>query len=189
MNSSPAEVWQPKKPCWSAVPSLAGILWINGGITYYEAPRGTEARFGRYILSGGGDGEGRKPHTWKRRWSVNSILLSPIKLSGFVRVPKGFIFSDVLQQASKVHQRFYSLCKFTVAGAAKFLVFKWDPITSNNVIVSHYIGNSSSFSCLFLSKSSFNLIVIWIFIFRNQGVSQRKHSIKASITVVIRYWK
>lgn len=153
---------------------------------------GTEGHRGKVwqiYFKWGGDGEGRKPHTWKRRWSVNSILLSPIKLSGFVRVPKGFIFSDVLQQASKVHQRFYSLCKFTVAGAAKFLVFKWDPITSNNVIVSHYIGNSSSFSCLFLSKSSFNLIVIWIFIFRNQGVSQRKHSIKASITVVIRYWK
>lgn len=108
----------------------------------------------------GRDGERRRPHTRKRKLVVNSVLLSPINLSRFVAMPKSFIFCKVLQQASQVRLRFYSLCKFSSPRSAKSLVFKWDPITSNNFAVSHYTGNSSSFSCLFLSKSSFNLIVI-----------------------------
>ena len=126
----------------------------------------------------GGDGERRKPHTWKTKLAVNSVLLSPINLSRFVTMPRSFIFCEALQQASQVRLRFYSPCKFSAARSAKFLVFKWDPSTSNNFTVSHYTGNSSSFSCLFFSKSSFNLIVIWIFISKNQQVSQWKHSIK-----------
>lgn len=119
-----------------------------------------------------GDGERRKPHTWKTKLAVISVLLSPINLLRFVRMPRSFIFCEALQQASKVCLRFYSLCKCSAARSAKFLVFKWDPITSNKFTVSRYTGNSSSFSCLFLSKASFNFIVIWIFIIKNQQVSQ-----------------
>lgn len=119
-----------------------------------------------------GDGERRKPHTWKTKLAVISVLLSPINLLRFVRMPRSFIFCEALGQASKVRLRFYSLCKCSAARSAKFLVFKWDPVTSNKFTVSLYTGNSSSFSCLFLSKASFNLIVIWIFIIKNQQVSQ-----------------
>ena len=119
-----------------------------------------------------GDGERRKPHTWQTKLAVISVLLSPINLSRFVRTPRSFIFCEALQQASKVRLRFYSLCKCNAARSAKFLVFKWDPVTSNKFTVSRYTGNSSSFSYLFLSKASFNLIVIWIFIIKNQQVSQ-----------------
>lgn len=122
--------------------------------------RGAQREGLAHKCGAGGDRERRKPHTWKRKLVVNSVLLSPINLSRFVVMPKSFIFCGALQQASKVRLRFYSLCKFSSPMSAKFLVFKWDPITSNNFAVSHYTGNSSSFSCLFLSKSSFNLIVI-----------------------------
>lgn len=161
MNSSLAGVWQRRKLCWSAVPPLvlAGIS-PSVGAAHCEAQRDTEGRFGRQMGSKGGDGERSKPHTWKTKLAVNSVLLSPSNLSRFVPMPRRFIFSGALPQASRVRWRFYSLCKFSAARSAKRLAFQRDPITWNDLTVSHGAGNSSSFSCLFLSKSSFNLTVI-----------------------------
>lgn len=124
MNSSLAEVWQQKKSCWSAVPWLAVIFQISWNYLLWGLWRAQREdladKFGA-----GGDEERRKLHTWKTKLAANSVLLSPMYLSGFIMIPS-FIFCEATQQASKVRPRFYSLCKFSAVRSAKFLVFKWD---------------------------------------------------------------
>lgn len=126
MNSSLAEVWQYKKPCWSAVPSLAGIFQINWKYLLWGLWRGTEGRFGRQIWSRGRWRKKKTPYL-KNKISCKHCFLSLIYLSGFVMMPGSFIFSEALQQASRVRLRFYSLCKFSSVSSAKFSVFNRTP--------------------------------------------------------------
>lgn len=121
MNSSLAGVWQRRKPCWSAVPplALAGIS-PSVGAAHCEAQRDTEGRkIWQTNGKQGGDGERSKPHTWKTKLAVNSVLLSLSNLSRFVPMSRRLIFSVALPQASRVRWRFYSLCKFSAARSAK----------------------------------------------------------------------